>query len=411
VKRQRGGGHAQGVGQHTGRRAPLAGHHQGPKDLEPVGLRQCRQGFDNVYLFHGFIIMEIYEQQMTPIQRAPLCHSPPATAYNRPMNTRPTLIATHNGTFHADDVFGVGVLMGAYPSHELLRTRQQAAIDAADFAVDVGGEWVPARGRFDHHQRGFDGARPNQTVKGVEQPGVGYASAGLVWSVHGAAYARALAQSRGFTLDEGAIANIVHSIDHSLVQYLDMVDTGQGEVAPGIFGLSSLISQLNTNWLEEQGLDVRAKAQLQDARFVEAVAITRKFLDQAIVKKIGQILAVDTVRQAPRLLNGRVLLLRDGGMPWTRVVVDEMPDVRLVIYPDSDGGQFQLKTVPIDVGSFDSRMDLPASWSGLRDAELAAVTGVADSVFCHLNLFIAGARSFEGAVRLAELALGDSAVS
>jgi len=74
-------------------------------------------------------------------------------------------------------------------------------------------------------------------------------------------------------------------------------------------------------------------------------------------------------------------------------------------------GQFQLKTVPIDVGSFDSRMDLPASWSGLRDAELAAVTGVADSVFCHLNLFIAGARSFEGAVRLAELALGDSAVS
>lgn len=324
------------------------------------------------------------------------------------MNASPTIIATHNGTFHADDVFGVGVLMGAFPTHELLRTRQQAAIDAADFAVDVGGEWVPERGRFDHHQRGFDGARPAGTVNGLEQPGVGYASAGLVWSLHGAAYARALAQSRGFVLDDGAISNIVHSIDHSLVQYLDMVDTGQGEVAPGIFGLSSLIAQLNTNWLEEQGLDVRAKARLQDARFIEAVTITRKFLDQAIVKKIGQILAVDTVRQAPRLLNGRVLHLREGGMPWTRVVVDEMPDVRLVIYPDSDGSQFQLKTVPIEAGSFDARMDLPASWAGLRDAELAAVTGVADSVFCHLNLFIAGARSFEGVVRLAELALNGS---
>jgi uncharacterized UPF0160 family protein len=321
------------------------------------------------------------------------------------MNERPTLIATHNGTFHADDVFGVGVLMGAFPRHELLRTRQQAAIDAADFAVDVGGEWVPERGRFDHHQRGFDGARPAQTVNGLEQPGVGYASAGLVWSTHGAAYARALAQTRGFALNEDAIASIVHSIDHSLVQYLDMVDTGQGEVAPGIFGLSSLIAQLNTNWLEERGLDVQAKAQLQDARFVEAVAITRKFLDQAIVKKIGQILAVDTVRQAPRLLNGRVLHLREGGMPWTRVVVDEMPDVRLVIYPDSDGSQFQVKTVPVEVGSFDSRMDLPAAWAGLRDEEMAAVTGVGDSVFCHLNLFIAGARSFDGAVRLAELAL------
>lgn len=319
--------------------------------------------------------------------------------------TAHTTIATHNGSFHADDVFGVGVLMGAFPRHELLRTRQQAAIDAADFAVDVGGEWAPERGRFDHHQRGFTGARPVQTVNGIEQPGVGYASAGLVWSAHGAAYVRALAHARGFVLNGDAIASVVHSIDHSLVQYLDMVDTGQGEVAPGIFGLSSLVAQLNTNWLEEQGLDVRAKAQLQDTRFVEAVAIVRKFLDQAIVKKVGQIKAVDTVRQAPRLLDGQVLHLREGGMPWTRVVVDEMPDVKLVIYPDSDGSQFQLKTVPVEAGSFDSRMDLPASWAGLRDAELAAVTGVPDSVFCHLNLFIAGARSFEGAVRLAELTL------
>ena len=57
------------------------------------------------------------------------------------MTTTPTLIATHNGTFHADDVFGVGVLMGVFPHHQLLRTRQQTAIDAADFAVDVGGTW------------------------------------------------------------------------------------------------------------------------------------------------------------------------------------------------------------------------------------------------------------------------------
>ncbi|MDP3519805.1 MAG: MYG1 family protein [Hydrogenophaga sp.] len=324
------------------------------------------------------------------------------------MNARPTIIATHNGTFHADDVFGVGVLMGVFPTHSLLRTRQQGVINAADFAVDVGGEWVPERGRFDHHQRGFDGARPDETVDGQARPSVGYASAGLVWSAHGSAYARAMAASRDLVLDDDAVASIVQSIDHSLVQYLDMVDTGQGEVAPGIFGLSSLIAQLNTNWLEERGLDVMAKAQLQDSRFIEAVAIVRKFLDQAINKKIGQILAVDTVRQAPRLLNGRVLHLKEGGMPWTRVVVDEMPDIRLVIYPDSDGTQFQVKTVPVEVGSFDSRMDLPASWAGLRNEELAAITDVPDSVFCHLNLFIAGARSFEGAVKLAELAMSRS---
>jgi uncharacterized UPF0160 family protein len=166
-----------------------------------------------------------------------------------------------------------------------------------------------------------------------------------------------------------------------------------------------LIAQLNTNWMEEHGLVTDAKAQLQETRFREAVAITRKFLDRAIIKKIAQIRSLDIVRRAPRLAGGKVLHLQEGGMPWTRVVVDEMPEVLFVVYPDSDGDQYQVKTVPLEAGSFVSRRDLPKAWSGLRDQELAAVTGVPDSVFCHTNLFIGGARSLAGAIRLAELAL------
>lgn len=316
-----------------------------------------------------------------------------------------TSIATHSGSFHADDVFGVGVLMGVFPSHTLTRTRKQELIDAADFVVDVGGTWDAATGRFDHHQRGFDGARPAHEVDGQTKPGVGYASAGLVWTAHGADYVKAWASANGQSLNAQAVDDIVRSIDHSLVQYLDIVDTGQGDVSPGIFGLSSLIAQLNTHWMEEKGMDQSTKAQLQETRFREAIAITRKFLDHAISKKVAQISAVDTVRAAPRLVGGKVLHLQEGGMPWTRVVVDEMPEVMFVIYPDSDGDQYQIKTVPVEPGSFTARMDLPKNWAGLRDQELAAVTGVEDSVFCHLNLFIGGARSFNGAVRLAELAL------
>jgi uncharacterized UPF0160 family protein len=63
------------------------------------------------------------------------------------MTHTPT-IATHSGTFHADDVFGVGILMGVFPSHTLVRTRKQELIDAADFAVDVGGTWDAAKGRW-----------------------------------------------------------------------------------------------------------------------------------------------------------------------------------------------------------------------------------------------------------------------
>lgn len=319
--------------------------------------------------------------------------------------TQTKTIATHNGSFHADDVFGVGVLMGAFPSHALIRTRSKELIASADFAVDVGGIWDADAGRFDHHQREFKGARPARQIDGQEMPGVGYASAGLVWAAHGSDYVHALASQSGWALDTQAVADIVRSIDRSLVQYLDIVDTGQGDVAPGIFGLSSLIAQLNSNWMEEQGLDPDAKAQLQENRFREAIAIARRFLDRAVAKKVSQLRSSDIVRQAPRLLGGKVLHLQEGGMPWTRLVVDEMPEVLFVLYPDSDGNQYQLKTVPVEVGSFVARMDLPKSWAGLRDEDLAAVTGVPDSVFCHTNLFIAGAKSLEGATRLAELAL------
>jgi len=48
---------------------------------------------------------------------------------------------------------------------------------------------------------------------------------------------------------------------------------------------------------------------------------------------------------------------------------------------------------------------LPSAWAGLRDAELQKVSGVEDAVFCHRALFTAVARSKEGAIKLAQIAL------
>lgn len=113
------------------------------------------------------------------------------------------------------------------------------------------------------------------------------------------------------------------------------------------------------------------KAQLQETRFREAMVITRKFLDHAISKKVGQIRSMEIVRNAPRLLGGRVLHLAEGGMPWTRVVVDEMPDVVFVIYPDSDGNPYQ-----------SWRWQTTLDWQLLLNQELLALIprGLADSL-------------------------------
>lgn len=316
-------------------------------------------------------------------------------------------IATHSGSFHADDVFGVAVLAAVFPDHEISRTRDPLEIARADFVVDVGGTWDPATGRFDHHQRGFDGTRVRLDAAGASVPAEGYASAGLVWREFGTAYVRQVAQSMGQQLCEQTLATVAADIDASLVRYLDLVDNGAEMVAPGAFGLSSQLAVLNSSWLEEQHLDAAATARLQMERFREAMAIVQRLLQRLVLRRIGQELAAGKVRAAQRLLDGRVLFLAEGGMPWTAIVVQEMPQVLLVSYPESDetGGKFVLRTVPATMGSFDARMDLPTAWAGLRDAQLAAVTGVPDAVFCHSNVFIAVARSFAGAMRLAELAL------
>ena len=309
-----------------------------------------------------------------------------------PAGDKPVRIATHNGTFHADDVFGVAVLLLLYPHAELVRTRDAATITSADFAVDVGGEWDPARGRFDHHQRGFAGARPD---------GVVYASAGLVWEAFGE---RLVTQLIGPGRADPPLAQaIATDLDVELVQHLDRADTGASHGAPGLFGLSALLSQFNTTWDNPAAAGKDGRAAL--AGFHRAVEVTTLFLRASVDQLRAKHQGAQLVRRADKVLGGAVLVLPRGSLPWTEVVCAEMPKVLFVVYPDSSDTQFQLHVVTVEPHSFVARKDLPRPWAGLRDAELAAVCGVADAVFCHNGRFIAGAGSLQGALRMAELAL------
>ena len=304
--------------------------------------------------------------------------------------TTPIRITTHNGSFHADDVFGVAVLMLLHPGAELVRTRDAHTVASADFTVDVGGEWDPARGRFDHHQRGFTGARPN---------GVVYASAGLVWEAVGAQLVQRL-----FALDDQALCSAVAAdLDVELVQHLDRADTGASHGAPGIFGLSALLAQFNPTWDSPAIADRDGPAAL--ANFRKAIEVTTLFVVASLDQLRARHQGAQLVRNAERAFGGAVLVMPRAGLPWAEVVGVEMPEVMFVVYPDSTDNQFQVHVVTVKPNSFVARKDLPRQWAGLRDAELAAVCGVADAVFCHNARFIAGAGSLQGALRMAELAL------
>lgn len=312
------------------------------------------------------------------------------------------LIATHSGKFHADDVWAVAVLDIVFPGCDLIRTRDPERIRTADFAVDVGGVWEPQTGRFDHHQKGFDGARIS---------GVMYASAGLVWKTHGAAcVARVAHLPPGAVISAEQAQQIAYAIDNDLVQYLDMSDTGAAKSAPGGYGLSAIISGFNPTWIDEQEAgSVEAADALRLAQFRRAMEFVRDIIANAVKYRVGGMLAVSQVRRSTQLEDGRVLFLTNGALPWSSVVRNEMPKVLFVISHHAAEQRYMLHTVPANPETFDARKDLPAAWAGLQDAELAAASGVADAGFCHNGRFIASAKSFDGALAMARIALAEAA--
>jgi uncharacterized UPF0160 family protein len=308
------------------------------------------------------------------------------------------VIVTHNGKFHADDAWAVAVLHILFPEADIVRTRDPAIIEAADFVVDVGGIWDPRAGRFDHHQKGFEGARAS---------GVPYASAGLVWREYGARCVAALAHAHtGHALDEDAAQQLAYAIDADIVQYLDLSDVGAAKNAPGGYGMSAVVSGYNPNWLDEQRLGYGAEAEAYRlAQFRKAMAFLADVMTNAVKYRVGATLALAQVRGGQVLEGGRLLFLKNAALPWTSVVRKEMPKVLFVISHSLSEDRYMLHTVPATVDTFDARADLPQAWAGLRDDDLAAVTGVPDAKFCHNGRFIAAAKSYEGAYAMAKLAL------
>jgi uncharacterized UPF0160 family protein len=282
-------------------------------------------------------------------------------------------IATHNGNFHADDVFSIAALKSIFPSFNLIRTRDLAIIGQADIVIDVGGEYSPDAGRFDHHQRGGAGEREN---------GIPYSSFGLIW------------QKYGLEICQGN-QDVANSVDAGLVSTIDAIDCGHVEgVSQGI-SLSQTISMFNPTWQEDSHFD---------SCFDEAVDFASRVLTRFIASANGGISAKAIVATAiDNAEDSRVIVL-EKYTPWKRTVHALSEDALYMIYPSSSG-QWRIQTVPVEPGSFEDRKSLPIAWAGLSDKALQEVTGIDDAMFCHNGLFIAGAESFESTMKMASIAL------
>lgn len=312
------------------------------------------------------------------------------------MMKKPALIlATHSGKFHCDEVFAYAVLrlaLGLHQpgiDHQLLRTRKPELIESADIVWDVGSIFDVASNRFDHHQRGAP----------TREDGTPFSAAGLVWQIYGA---RAVAALLSDSCQHLA-AMISSELDGNLVRRLDEIDNGvsvDGPIRGDSLSLVKLIEEFNPTWDHPGATGPTAG----DEAFLEAT----QFITSALARRVQSLrarhVAEATVLDAHNSGNDPRILVLEQGMPWKNVIFSQDFPVLFTISPASNGN-WMLDTMPPEKGSFEQRLPLPEAWAGLQNAELAAVTGVPDAVFVHVRRFVAAAKSREGALALAHLAL------
>ena len=289
-------------------------------------------------------------------------------------------IGTHSGSFHADDVFCAAFLKLVNNDLVIVRSRDNDELSTCDFIFDVSIDGV--YNMYDHH--GVD--RVYRTGK---DDYIAYSAFGLVWRDLGLEYLSLFIQ------DEDLCEKAWRSIDYKIVRGIDAEDNGVK--LPGeILNICEIISALNSNWNSDKPID---------ESFSEAVELAKIIFKSFIDREVSRIAARDIVRESyEKSQNGRRVLKQYA--PWAShlIAMDIIEKVKLVVYPGHNN-EYKVEVVKKEMGSFESRMDLPLEWAGKRNDDLVAVTGVEDAIFCHPERFIAAAKTFAGAIKLAKLAI------
>lgn len=319
------------------------------------------------------------------------------------------MFVTHDGAFHADDVFAAAILGVVFGDSKIVRTRNQELIAHAEIAFDVGG------GDYDHHQ---------MTAR-HRANGIPFASAGLIWRKYGADVIKSLA-TQDSVMSPTEILAIAEQVDQMLIQQIDAADndvslltvggidslTGiAADAAPALLtvapafpgvrpvSVSSLIAWHNPTNPDPSAADF-------DQSFDYAVDFATMIIVLAVRNAASIVesrIVIEAARDAAIEFDLQIVTLRRYVPDWQRSIIGT--PALYVIYPSA--GSWRCQCVPQSLGVPGSKRLLPASWAGLDATDLQRISGVDDATFCHKGLFIAGALSEDGAFKLALMALTD----
>ncbi len=293
------------------------------------------------------------------------------------------ILVTHNGSFHADDIFATAVLSILNQGNiKIIRTRDLKIIATGDYVYDVGGENNPIKDLFDHHQKGGGGIRSNE---------IPYSSFGLIWKKYG----EQICGSR----------EVAELIDYKIVQPIDATDNGMDILIPKIKNVfpysveAIFLSELPT-WKENKNIDNIFEIQVK-----KATALLKREIEIAKADIEARNIIMDSYNNS---VNKRIIMLSNDFPRYLyQKTLASLPEPIYVILPSGHDDMWKVEAVNKSTDTMVSRKPFPIPWRGLSngDSELKNITEVDNIIFCHQSGFLLAVGSKKNAILLAEKAL------
>lgn len=263
---------------------------------------------------------------------------------------------THNGCFHADDVFATALLLILNPDFNYIRGNRVP--DSFDGIVyDIGG------GEYDHHN----------TERKVRENGISYSSFGLLWRDYG----------RNLLNDDD-----YNKLDQELVEKIDFHDNNGGE-----YELSKVIKEMNPVNGDEKDFD--------DA-FSIAVSFAKIILENKIKRLVNEHVSAAIINECIKDSDNGVLIMNEYN-PIIKHIGEYTDQVRVCIYPSVRGG-YNIQSIR-KYGDDDKKF-FPEEWCGRSEDELYTITGIPEFVFCHAGGFLGVTNTKDAAISVVRKILG-----
>ena len=309
---------------------------------------------------------------------------------------------THDGQFHADEVFATAMLSLLSDDVNIVRGSDlDLPEDRENWIIyDIGG------GELDHHtpeNKVNNGCHPNTDIP--------YAACGLVWRKY---YKQILAAA---DCPEGYYEKVFQRLESTLILGIDAEDNGFSPVVSYTENLAQLQDFQREELLSRARINYTVTQMIRDFNptwnsdmvyydaFLDAVDFAQSILLNRIDSIISSLDARDFILRHIDYSADHLMILEEFA-PWEGTLYSQRynpkaADIWYVISPALRGGWNVQCALSDSNNRTDYRHPFPEEWYGLRYDELRKISGIQTAVFVHQSGFLAGTETQEDAVALA----------